>query len=215
MIAITTPREVIRWSPLRNDFPENELIEPINRFELIFFRDCLETFHNELKDKLNDNTYVCYEKGTSYEFNDIVLYSGILYTSLVAANTSIPKIGLNWKETEKFSDTELENIWNTCLKYLIGHNVALRVITFTTHQAGSKGLVKFTEDESNITGAGNKELIEYKRELNFSINEYQMIFNDIVKNSNSNIFALCKGGCGNESSLNKVINKNRRIMING
>jgi hypothetical protein len=213
MQTITTPQEVIRYSPTRNDFPPNELIQAIYRFEKIFFKDCLKDLYDAMKESVVQYDYVCFEKNQSYGAGVFVLFNGIIYESLVSSNDTIPKEGPRWKEPVKFSDPEVESIWNEVLKYLISYNVLLRVITFTTMQSGSKGLIVFTEDDSNIKGATNKDVIEFKRELNFSINEYQNIFQDIINESNSDIFVLCKSGCGNKSEELNIVNRNRRVMV--
>lgn len=210
MKTIITPLEVIRNSPLRNDFPANELLQAIHRYEKIFFVDCFKELYQSMIDDIIDYDYVCYDKSTVYGINEIVLYNGILYQSLENNNSTVPKQGVKWIEPSKFQDSELENIWHEALKYILSYNVVLRVITHITMQAGSKGLVVFTEDESNIKGASNKDIIEFKRELNFGINEYLIIFNNLVMDSNSHIFAVCKTSC---VKTNININVNRRLMI--
>lgn len=202
---IIESREVVRWAPIRRDYPQNELSQNIDRSIRWFFKDCLKTVYDDMIDKLIEYTYECWEQKT-YSINQYVIFNDIIYKSVENSNTTMPGSS-KWIEPDKFDSEFYNEIWHSSLKYILSFKTALNTVTFTTFQAGSKGIGKHKEDDSGFEGANIQEMIAWKKECAEAIAQYSEMFYEDIKD-----FEIYKNCLGCKSEPKNIVHQRRTML---
>jgi hypothetical protein len=153
MATLITAQEVIKETPVRNDFPTayvNQVKDLVvnQRFCDWLGEDFLDVLLADLKDH---STAVLWSSTGSYSVDDKVIYEGCVFVSLENINTESPVNSTKWAEAEKFGTSEYNSLWKHLKKYL-----ALCVIqqanvytTFETDSGGTREV--FNEDSGRKT----------------------------------------------------------------
>lgn len=169
MATLITAYEVVKYSPVRFDYPTATICTAIKNKELSLFRDCLGTdFYNLLlADVINYHNIPEYNIYTEYTTGDIVFYDGTLFVALQGAPPSTPlEDDSSWAIAPKFTTTKYQVLWDDYLKYYLAYMIIHSTINYSTFQAGSMGLVlikNYTEQGQSTVGL--KELWNWKSNI--------------------------------------------------
>lgn len=122
--TILTPRELIDFASLDNEFPPCDL-KRIRQVEIKVFRDCLgTTLYNEMKASLNEYPCENYNPSETYSTGRVVVYKGVFYEALEQTQ-SIPVNKSYWKKAPKFDKPCLEELWCEFLGEFLAYSVLI------------------------------------------------------------------------------------------
>ncbi len=169
MSTLITGFEVIEYGPVDKDYPVDVVCTHIKRVELAEFAKCylgLE-FYEEILAKVTDiSSATAFVVGDTYAKDAMIIFKGVAWKSKADGNTTHPQNDISkWERVSKFTDSCLNSLWDSGLKYWLGYAVILTSIRYNTYKAGTKGLVKYTDDETGISTVNTKEFGDFKREL--------------------------------------------------
>lgn len=168
--SLITPAEVVRYSPVSNDFPLSQLYGQVKAEEwLLFIQYIGEDFYELLLADLVDYSSVPQWDGGPYAAGDHVMEQGMIFTSLIDANETEIGDPLNeaaWKEADKFTTACYNSLWTTgFLRELLAYAVILPAVTHTTYPTGAAGTVQKYEDMTGIRTAANPNYAKVIDEL--------------------------------------------------
>lgn len=153
--TLLTEEDVIQLSKVpKQEFPRTDLgdIYQVERTERRVTIGA-SLYDSMLADLADYSAAPAWASGSSHDTGDHVVYEGVVYTSLVDANTSEPPTRGKWKKARKFTTDEYEDLW--CL--FLGRYLALHVIASTI----PKQAVKLTgsgviQSKSSVHGPADK-----------------------------------------------------------
>lgn len=161
MTTLISPAEAIRHSPVSNDFPASQLYGQIKAEEWnLFVTHIGEDFYLKLIADLIDYSGTPEWDGVGpYAAGDNVRESGMVFTSLIDANTEPIGDPLNqsaWKEADKFNTACYNSLWfDGFLRDFLAYAVILPCVTYVTYPTGAAGIVQKYEDMTGIKAAEN------------------------------------------------------------
>lgn len=164
--SLITAFEVVKYSPVRFDYPTATICTAIKNKETTLFRQCLglEFYDILLDDVINydcaslytnatcgdgieyvegqvcHDTIAQYDDTMCYQDGDLVLHDGTIFESLVDGNND-PIISAKWRIAPKFENAHYQELWDSYLKYYLAYMIIYTTISYSTFQAGSMGLV--------------------------------------------------------------------------
>lgn len=200
MDALITAWEVVKYSPLKNDFPVSYLCGMIRNKEEKIFNSCLglKFYTTLLEDKKDYGNVNDYNGSLTYDLNDLVVLDGTIFKSIIGSNTSSPSDDTAWTVAPKFTTAIYNDLWDLYLSYFIAYNVAYTSVNYATWQAGAKGIMKYITDETGQGTVSRSDMNQYKSSL---WDDAQ----DILENMNrwmadhktdfSDIDFVCGGAC--------------------
>lgn len=212
MATLITAYEVVKYSPVRFDYPTATICTAIKNKELSLFRDCLGTdFYNLLlADVINYHNIPEYNIYTRYTTGDIVFYDGTLFVALQGAPPSTPlEDDSSWAIAPKFTTTKYQVLWDDYLKYYLAYMIIHSTINYSTFQAGSMGLVlikNYTEQGQSTVGL--KELWNWKSNIKQDAVDFLENMKAFISD-NIEDYPTLAGVCG----LTCGIRKKRRIAF--
>jgi hypothetical protein len=161
MQTLITAAEAVRYTPVNADFPTAKLCQQIPAEELNAFVQYIGfDFYERLKADLIDYSAApAWIPGDSYADGDKVVYGGIVYESLIAANTQPIGDPLNltaWKEADKFNTACFNDLWiKGFLREFLAFTVVGNVLPHVTYPTGSIGTIQKFDDQTGIKTVEN------------------------------------------------------------
>lgn len=146
-----------------------------------------------------------YNSNVAYNQNEVVFFANQLYkrNSYDIGERYEPTDILGWATFEKF-DNESDNIkWNY-VGAIIAYNVLKVTLPFVSNPVGGKGMVRYTEDATNIIGASKDDKSSYGNAIDTIIKQNE----DILMDTYLSVDSEC---C--ETKKNNSQNGNRRFML--
>jgi len=172
MKTLITAWEAVKYGPFKKEFPVGMVCNHIKRVERLAFKKCYLgiPFYNYLLSKLTDTKDIPqYSASTTYQKNAKICFEGCFLESLRDGNDVSPEDDANldthWKLCEKFTEPCLNELWECHLRYVLSLRIMYKSITYTTYQAGSKGLVKYWSEKTGLTTVSRNEFSGVKKEL--------------------------------------------------
>lgn len=112
--------------------------------ETTLFRRCLGIpfYKKLLEDVIRYDNIPDYNHLLTYAEDDLVLLDGTVFRSLVNSNTEHPVIVSNWEIAPKFTNAYYQELWDNFLRYYLGYMLIYTTITYSTFQAGEKGVMQ-------------------------------------------------------------------------
>lgn len=169
-MSLITPFEVVKFAPVRFDFPTANICDFIDDVELDLFDDkcLLVATKTKLEEDLITYTNVAvYDGNETYALNEKVLLDGCIFVSKANGNTASPVDSALWDLAPKFENEAYNTLWNKFLKRYLAFNITATVMAYSTYQAGSKGLTKFQIDNAGIQTVNIKEFFEWKTSITY------------------------------------------------
>lgn len=216
-MPLLTPYEVVKYSPVRRDYPTAYICQMLEDVELKLMNDCFGyDFYMAMIDNLIIYSNVPkYVNGTTYQLDDKVLLDGCIFISIVNSNNDNPIQSDKWGLADKFETECYNELWQRLKKYL-AMQVIYYTMNYTTYQNGAKGTVKFTEDNSGIKTVDREEMVLSKKSF---LNDSLMILDNlkywvITKKEECPIFksiSFVRASCS-DTSCNTNKRKTRRIF---
>jgi hypothetical protein len=161
-MSIITPYEVKKYSPAGAGYPLDNINLFKDSIERDFFMNCIgEDYYNlMLKDARRFETATIWNKTTSYNSGDHVIYQGQILESCQSLNVNSEPIYGNdkWQEAAKFSKKAYNAIWNTYLNSIIAFKIYKECIPFDTIKSDAKGLQVFGQDGSGAMTANKYDV---------------------------------------------------------
>lgn len=168
MKVLITAREVVNYSPVKNDYPLSYVCDHILNVELDLF-DCLgmKLYENLKADLIVYNNIAVYDGQAAYAIGDKVLLDGCIFISKVADNFLAPVDPDAWDVAKKFQKECYNELWVNFLRRYLAFNIIYTSINYSTFQAGANGLVKFigSADSGSVENVSDKTLYAYKDSL--------------------------------------------------
>ncbi len=164
-MSLITAFEVVKFAPVRFDFPTANICDFISDVELDLFDDkCLliETREKLEADLITYTNVPTYDGNNTYALDDQVLLDGCIFISLANDNTASPIDSDAWTLAPKFETACYNTLWDKFLKRYLAFNITATVMAYSTYQAGSKGLTKFALDNTGVQTVNQKEFFEWK-----------------------------------------------------
>lgn len=209
--TLITGEEVRRFSPARFDSPTGNFCIDIKNREIKLFRECLglEFYADMLDDVVEYHNVPVYSDTEVYNTDDLMLFDGMIFVSLVDNNTFSPEDDTKWAIAPKFYTAKYQYIWDNYLRYYLAYMVLYSTINYSTFQPGSMGLVfikNYTEQGQST--AGMDALWNFKANLkNDAIDILENL--KVYIKENINDFPMLKSWCG----VGCKTRKSRRIYF--
>lgn len=211
-MSLITPFEVVKFAPVRFDFPTANICDFIEDVELDLFDDkcLLLATKTKLEEDLITYTNIqVYDGNETYALNEKVLLDGCIFVSKANGNTASPVDSAVWDLAPKFTSTVYNELWNKFLKRYLAFNITATVMAYTTYQAGSKGLTKFNIDNTGIQTVNTKEFFEWKTSITYDSARILRNMRNWMRENIAEFPEMDEGGCGT-SKCNTAV-RSRRI----
>jgi len=161
-MSIITAYEVKKYSPAGAGYPLDNINLFKDSIERDFFMNCIgDDYYNlMLKDARRFETATAWNKTTSYNSGDYVIYQGSILESCQSLNVNSEPVFDNnkWKQAVKFRHKAYNAIWDNYLASIIAFKIYKECIPFDTIKSDAKGLVVFGQDATGATGANKYDL---------------------------------------------------------
>jgi hypothetical protein len=151
MKTLIQPFEVILNAPVRKDYPIGYVCDHIFRVEQKIFSECLGLdLLKDMIDKCIQYSGQGWDNCKDYQIDEIVVIDGVYFKSLERknGNSENPIDSDKWIQAKKFENECYNELWECYLKNILAYSVIYTSITYKTIQAGAKGLVVMTEDDT-------------------------------------------------------------------
>ena len=212
MKTLIQPFEVIINAPVRKDYPIGYVCDHIFRVEQKIFSECLGLdLLKDMIDKCIQYSGQGWDNCKDYQIDEIVVIDGVYFKSLENGNSENPIDSDKWIQAKKFENECYNELSECYLKNILAYSVIYTSITYKTIQAGAKGLVVMTEDDTFMTGAGEKGLSMFKKELLIDISDLKELMHTYIQTKEGCFESLKNDICG-ESKCNSK-SQNRRILF--
>lgn len=199
---LTTPFEVLKYSPAGFDYPTTNFCVLIPQFEQELRRSCLgKPLFDFMVSKLTPYPagLLEWDSAVSYALDDVVIRNGCTFVSTANSNETDPlAIGADWSEFERFTDAGANELWSLYLRQIMAFKVYMASLTSTTFRAGAGGIVVGSGDGSGFRSANKGEILNTKQELEAFI---RMTTDNMVEWLSDNYVAkglptpICVTGC--------------------
>jgi len=177
--------------------------------ETTLFRRCLGIpfYKKLLEDVISYSNIADYNHLIAYSEGDLVLLDGTVFESLVNVNTETPVVETNWKVAPKFTNVYYQELWDNFLRYYLGYMLIYSTVTYSTFQAGAKGVVQMKNyQEVGQSTVDLKTLNVWKMNVKNDALDYLDNMKDYIRDNIAqfpDLFDFCGLGCS--------IKKSRRI----
>lgn len=161
MSSLITAWEVVRYSPEDDNFPTSKVEPFIETTEETLRRKWLgEDFYDTLLADKTSYTATVWDATATYSQDDYVDYYGVILRSKTNSNTTAPcdDDGTDWAEVNKFDTLCYNTLWTKYLRRYLAFIIMSKALKATTYPAGSKGVVKYIDDQAGTMGVSAKEL---------------------------------------------------------
>lgn len=211
---LTTPFEVLKYSPAGFDYPATNFCVLIPQFEQELRRSCLgKPLFDFMVSKLA--TYPPnvqeWDSVVSYAFDAVVIRNGCTFVSTANSNETDPLAdGSDWVEFDRFTHDGANELWSLYLRQIMAYKVYMASLTSTTFRAGAGGITVGQGDGSGSRSANKGEILNTKQELEAFI---RMTTENMVEWLSDNYVAkglptpVCMTGC------NTTTNRSRRWAL--
>lgn len=167
-MPLITTWEVLKSSFADRQYPADKIERVRSVIESNYMRNCVGAdFYNTLLGlTANWETVGEWEPGT-YAINTLKYWNGLIVKSTINDNTSEPSLtNATWPTAAKFSNPNLNTLWNDYLCQIIANKIIHQVAVSDTIRLTGKGLSINTEDSSNMTIADDKGMMLALKNLN-------------------------------------------------
>lgn len=168
MTTLITAFEVVKYSPVKHDYPTSYICDHIYNKELKLFNGknlLRETYTKLVADLIEYSNVTEWDIDDTYNENDIVLLDGCIYVSLEDTNTNSPVDSAYWMLAPKFNTACYNVLWVNFLRRYLAYNIIYTSIQYSTYQATSKGLTKQLQDNTGSGVVNKDEFFGWKREI--------------------------------------------------
>jgi len=158
MMGIWTAKEVIRFTPVEDNFPTAMVNKVLDLNERGMFIDFLGLdFYDILVADLSDHAAATdFDNTVTYAVDQKVIYLDIVYISLENSNGDVPKNSSKWAEATKFDTEEYQNLWVDSLRIYGAFEIMNPSRILSTYKTDSGGSYeKFNEDAGRRTASGH------------------------------------------------------------
>lgn len=211
---LTTPFEVLKYSPAGFSYPTRNFCVIIPQIEQDFARECLG-------DKLYDflflhlkpypDTYTEWDSAATYNTGNIVVRAQCTYESVGNANTSDPlQNAVLWRKFKRFDNEGANELWELYLRQIFAAKVYIKTLPSATHQTGAGGLVVNQGDNTGTRAANKGELLQI---INEQTDFIRMTTENMLKWLNDNAkekgipYVACSSNCETR------VNRSRRFAF--
>lgn len=214
MTTLITPFEVVKYSPVKHDYPTSYVCDHIYNKELKLFNGknlLRETYTKLIADLVSYSDVEEYDIESTYNEDDLVLLDGCIFQSLAGSNTHSPVDAAYWIPAPKFNTPCYNVLWVNFLRRYIAYNVIYTSIQYSTYQATSKGLSKQLQDSTGAGAVNKDEFFGWKREI---LDDAKDILENMIEWMNDDANKSCfpelatNGDCG---KLTKKVHRGGRI----
>lgn len=161
-MSIITAYEVKKYSPAGASYPSDNINLFKDSIERDFFLNCIgEDYYNlMLRDARRFETATIWNKATTYNSGDYVIYQGQILTSNQSLNVNSEPVYGNtkWSEAVKFRKPAFNAIWDNYLASIIAFKIYKECIPFDTIKSDAKGLTVSAQDQSGAVTANKYDL---------------------------------------------------------
>lgn len=207
---LTTPFEVLKYSPAGFDYPTATFCVLIPQFEQQMARECLgKELFDFMVSKLNPypSDVVEWDESIEYQIDDVVIRNGCTFISTANANTTDPSAsGSDWSEFERFNHSGANKLWSLYLRQIMAYTVFSASLTPATFRAGAGGITVGNSDGSGFRSANKSEILNTKAETESFI---RMTTTNMVEWLSLNYVTeslpvpLCATGCNTNSNRSR------------
>lgn len=160
---LTTPFEVLKYSPAGFNYPTRSFCILIPQIEQAFRRECLgDALFDFMVAHLKPypETFTEWDESETYAIGDIVIRNLCTYESTANSNTTDPiETGSNWVQFERFDHVGANELWELYLRQIFASKVYIATLPSSTYQTGAGGLVVNNGDNTGARAANKTELL--------------------------------------------------------
>lgn len=169
MQTITTPYEVVRYSPAGRDYPTTNICPRIPIVEEAFWNNC---FGEEMRDWMLERlttypvTATDWDGCKYYLEGDFVKRGGCTFESLANGNNTDPWQDDEeefWQPLKKFTNECLNTLWENYLRGYFANKIYAGSLLYTTQNTQAGGLVIRAEGDRGGSRAGNATEIGHSK----------------------------------------------------
>lgn len=160
---LTTPFEVLRYSPAGFDYPTDSFCILIPQYELEMRRDCLgKPLWDFMESKLNPypDAFVEWDAAGSYSIGDVVVRNLSTYISTANSNTTDPlATGSSWDKFKRFDHAGSNTLWDKFLRQIMAYKVFIGSLASTTYRSGAGGMTVNAGDGTGTRAVNKTEML--------------------------------------------------------
>jgi len=211
---LTTPFEVLKYSPAGFDYPTASFCRLIPQYEQELRSECLgKELFDFLVEHLNPypETFTEWDAEETYAIDDVVVRNNCTFISTANANTTDPlDAGSSWDAFERFDHAGANELWEMYLRQIMASRVYLGSITPATYRSGAGGAVINAGDSSGFRSVNQTEMLVLMREQKAFI---ELTTQNMIEWLNDNYVAkeLPLPGCANNCDV--PANRSRRWAL--
>jgi hypothetical protein len=160
---LTTPFEVLKYSPAGFSYPTRSFCFLIPQIEQAFKRECLgDKLFDFLVSRLKPYpaNFEEWDAAATYSTGDIAIRNLCTYESTANANTTDPLApGSSWALFQRFDHAGANELWESYLRQILASKVYVATLPSATYQTGAGGLVVNNGDSTGARAASKSELL--------------------------------------------------------